>query len=109
MKIANDKLSTSGKPALWWDLGDPYHYVRSTAHKEEGYSLLIVGGEDAKVGQHGDMDKRYERLEKWTRERWTGAGPVEYKWSGQVWDTMDGLALIGKNPGTKNVYIHSER
>lgn len=107
LKIANDKLSTSGKPALWWDLADPYHYVRSTEHHEPGYSLLIVGGEDAKVGQHNDMDQRYERLEKWTRERWVGAGPVEYKWSGQVWDTLDGLGITGKNPGTKNVYIHT--
>lgn len=82
--------------------------MRSTEHREKGYSLLIVGGEDAKVGQHNDMDQRYERLEKWTRERWTGAEQVEYKWSGQVWDTLDGLALIGKNPGTKNVYVHSK-
>jgi hypothetical protein len=54
------------------------------------------------------MQQRYERLEKWTRERWTGAGPVEYRWSGQVMDTLDGLAITGKNPGTKNVYIHSK-
>lgn len=76
--------------ALWWDLADPYHYVRVTPHKEEGYSLLVVGGEDEKVGQHDDQDQRYQRLESWTRERWPAAGRVEYRWSGQVMDSQDG-------------------
>jgi len=109
VKIPNDKLSASGsgKPAMWWDIADPYHYVRSTQHKDSNYKLLIVGGEDEKVGQHNDMDERYANLEKWTRERWAGALEVEYRWSGQVTDTVDGLAYIGKNPLTKNVYIHT--
>jgi hypothetical protein len=83
-------VSTTGEHALWWDLADPYHYVRVTPHKEPGYSLLVVGGEDEKVGQHGDFETRYTRLVEWTRARWTGAGEVEYKWSGQVNDTLDG-------------------
>ena len=33
-------------------------------------------------------------------------GPVEYRWSGQVMETIDGLAFIGRNPMDKdNVYI----
>jgi hypothetical protein len=76
--------------ALWWDTADPYHYIRTTPSKKEGYSLLIVGGEDEKVGQHDDAEERYKRLEEWTRERWTGAEEVVYKWSGQVIDSHDG-------------------
>lgn len=89
-KIPNSAISTQGESALWWDLADPYHYVRVTPHKEEGYSLLVVGGEDEKVGQHTDMEERYKRLEEWTRERWTGLSNVEYRWSGQVIDSLDG-------------------
>ncbi|WVQ95448.1 hypothetical protein IAU59_002545 [Kwoniella sp. CBS 9459] len=103
LKIANSDISANGENALWWDMADPYHYIRVTPHKDEGYSLLVVGGEDEKVGQHDDYEQRYQRLEDWTRERWSGAGPTEYKWSGQVLD----IAYIGLNPGEKNVYVHT--
>lgn len=109
--IPTSSISTSNAPedqnALWWDTDDPYHYIRVTPSKKEGYSLLIVGGEDEKVGQHDDADDRYKRLERWTRARWSAVEGVEYRWSGQVIDSHDGIAHIGLNPGTKNVYIHS--
>lgn len=91
LNIATTEVSSRDQGgALWWDLGDPYHYIRVTPHKEEGYSLLVTGGEDEKVGQHDDYEERYRSLERWTRERWPRAGAVEYKWSGQVWDSADG-------------------
>jgi glycine/D-amino acid oxidase-like deaminating enzyme len=90
LKIPNSALSTNGESALWWDVADPYHYVRITPHKQEGYSLLVVGGEDEKVGQHDDYQARFDRLVKWAKERWSGAEAVEYEWSGQVWDSADG-------------------
>src|SRR5690606_16634626 len=61
--------------ALYWDTGDPYHYVRLQAAplQENGQAadddLLIVGGEDHKTGQADDADVRYARLEAWARER----------------------------------------
>lgn len=107
-KIPKSALPTE-HGALWWDMSDPYYYVRTTPHgTSPDHHLLIVGGEDAKVGQHSDAEERYTRIIKWARERWTDLGQEEYRWSGQVIDTADGLAIIGKNPGTKNVYIHSE-
>ena len=31
---------------------------------------------------------------------------IEYRWSGQVLEPMDGLGLIGRNPGdASNIYI----
>jgi glycine/D-amino acid oxidase-like deaminating enzyme/nitrite reductase/ring-hydroxylating ferredoxin subunit len=82
---------------LLWDTADPYHYVRlhpaGTAH-----DMLIVGGEDHKTGQADDMEKRYRRLEKWSRERFPEAGEIEFRWSGQVMEPVDGLAFIGRNP-----------
>lgn len=90
MKIPDESIAIDGQQALWWDLGDPYHYVRVTPHKEKGYSLLVVGGEDDKVGQHGDYEERYQSLINWTKERWIDVGEVEYKWSGQVMDSTDG-------------------
>jgi glycine/D-amino acid oxidase-like deaminating enzyme/nitrite reductase/ring-hydroxylating ferredoxin subunit len=80
--------------ALYWDTGDPYHYVRLAD------GILIVGGEDHKTGQADDGDERLARLESWARERFP-VGPAEFKWSGQVMEPVDGLAFIGRNPGDK--------
>ena len=90
--------------ALYWDTGDPYHYVR--LQSENDYDVLIVGGEDHKTGQADDGNKRFARLEQWTRERFPQMGEVEYRWSGQVMEPVDGLAFIGRNPlDNDNVYI----
>jgi glycine/D-amino acid oxidase-like deaminating enzyme len=91
--------------ALYWDTGDPYHYVR--LHRlDAGHDLLIVGGEDHKTGQADDIDERHPRLEKWTRERFPSVGEIVYKWAGQVMEPIDSLAFIGRNPlDSDNVYV----
>jgi glycine/D-amino acid oxidase-like deaminating enzyme/nitrite reductase/ring-hydroxylating ferredoxin subunit len=91
--------------ALYWDTGDPYHYVR-LAEDATGATHLVVGGEDHKTGEFDDATRRFERLERWTRERFPGAGAVLLRWSGQVLEPFDALAYIGKNPGgPSNVFI----
>ena len=90
--------------ALFWDTVDPYHYVRLQAHSDRD-DVLIVGGEDHKTGQASDTDARFDRLESWARKVFSKTGIVEFRWSGQVLEPVDGLAFIGKNPGEDNVYI----
>lgn len=91
--------------ALYWDTLDPYHYVRIT-RGDDGRDLLIVGGEDHKVGQAHDHQERFDRLEAWARQRFPATGPVRHSWSGQILETIDGLAFIGVNPGdAANVFI----
>ena len=88
---------------LIYDQNDPYHYTRLTAcDKNEDY--LVVGGEDHKVGQES-AEGRFEALEKWVRDRFTKAGSVDYKWSGQIFEPVDHMALIGPNQGNTHVYI----
>jgi len=90
---------------LLWDTPDPYHYVRLQPLDGE-HDVLIVGGEDHKTGQEDDAAKRYARLEAWTRERFPSAGEIEFRWSGQVMEPVDGLAFIGPNPlDSDNVFI----
>lgn len=90
--------------ALYWDTGDPYHYIRLQSENE--HDVLIVGGEDHKTGQENDGNERFQRLEQWTRERFAEVGDVEFRWSGQVMEPVDGLAFIGRNPlDDDNVYI----
>jgi glycine/D-amino acid oxidase-like deaminating enzyme/nitrite reductase/ring-hydroxylating ferredoxin subunit len=90
--------------ALYWDTADPYHYVRLQPHSET-HDCLIVGGEDHKTGQADDTDARFDRLEAWTRKVFPHDQVMEYRWSGQVLEPVDGLAFIGRNPGDDNVYI----
>ncbi|HKR59605.1 MAG TPA: FAD-dependent oxidoreductase [Pyrinomonadaceae bacterium] len=90
---------------LLWDTSDPFHYVRLQPMNRT-HDVLIVGGEDHKTGQADDANKRYQRLEKWTRERFTIAKKVEFRWSGQVMEPIDGLAFIGPNPlDKKSIFI----
>jgi Rieske Fe-S protein len=94
------EMSRDSVPAgLYWDTLDPYHYVR--VHED----LLIIGGEDHKTGQEENPSKHFRRLERWGRKRFD-LGDVKFRWSGQVMETIDGLAFIGKDPGgLENVYI----
>lgn len=94
--------------ALYWDTAEPYHYVRCQdwEHTVPGHDLLIVGVEDHKTGHHDDAPERYARLERWAREKFPAAGKIVCRWTGQVLETLDGLAYIGREPTSEeNVYI----
>ncbi len=100
LEIPKDSI----EPALFWDDEDPYHYVRML--EEDDRDLLIVGGEDHKTGQADDAQERYQRLETWARGRFPMALSVAERWSGQVYEPVDALAFIGRNPSdADNVFI----
>ncbi|SFU57889.1 FAD-dependent oxidoreductase [Pseudoduganella namucuonensis] len=92
---------------LLWDTGDPYYYVRlASAGAAADHEILVVGGADHKVGQDKHPEHRYERIERWARERFPMAQAVEYRWSGEVMEPADGPAYLGRNPmDASNVYI----
>ena len=95
--------------AHYWDTADPYHYVRVQSVSPKGddhYDVLIVGGEDHKSGQADEGSQRHSQLEAWARERFPMIERIEYRWSGQVMESADGIAFIGRNPGDpRNVFI----
>jgi glycine/D-amino acid oxidase-like deaminating enzyme/nitrite reductase/ring-hydroxylating ferredoxin subunit len=118
--VIGAKIKKNAVPkALYWDTGDhnsenivaPYHYVRiQRMDNDETYDLLIVGGEDHQTGSMSsdeDIEKRYSRLESWTKERFPiEEGGIEYRWSGQVMEPQDSIAFIGHNPGDENNNIY---
>src|SRR5207302_1944267 len=67
--------------------------------------VLIVGAEDHKTGQASDFEARLAKLERWTRDHFPFVGEITDHWSGQVMESVDGTAYIGRNPGNKNVYV----
>lgn len=85
---------------LFFDTADPYHYLRN--HPSRHGDLLIIGGADHKVGQKEDTRVPFGELERYSRERF-GQHRVQYMWSGQVLETVDGLPYIGKL--SERVYV----
>lgn len=91
---------------LYWDTADPYHYIRIQKHlSDPTLDWLIIGGEDHKTGQDKKNDVKYKNLEKWAKKRFPMIDKIEYRWSGQVFEPIDSLAFIGRNPGDTNIYI----
>ncbi len=92
---------------LVWDTEDPYHYVRfQPGGDAENFDYLIVGGEDHKTGQADDQPQRWDRLKAWANARFPNMGAVRHHWSGEVFETPDGLGLIGLAPWNgPNVFI----
>lgn len=104
--IAGRVPKGSAPDALLWDTCDAYHYVR-IQELGETEDLLIVGGEDHRSGEADDMAERLARLADWTRRRYPGFERTDYSWSGQVLEPIDFMPWSGRNPGNRNVYIHT--
>lgn len=95
------RLDTPFPEGLFWDMYDPYHYTRRQRTADGEY--LIVGGEDHRVGKE-DEARALAQLERYVRERF-GLVDIAYRWSGQVEEPVDGLAFIGRNSASRNVYV----
>lgn len=88
---------------LFWDADDPYHYIRS--HRlHQGTPVLIVGGEDHKVGQEADTHTPFHHLEEYVRRHFPSAA-IGFHWAGQIIEPVDGLAYIGRNTNSEHVYV----
>ena len=90
--------------ALYWDTLDPYHYVRLQPG-ENNVDVLIVGGEDHRSGDANDAPDRFAALEDWMRARLPSLGKELHRWSGQVLEPIDGMAFIGRDPGSERVFV----
>lgn len=66
---------------------------------------MIVGGEDAPVGEHDDGDERFAELWRWTRKRFPVIGRIEFCWSGHIVEPTDTVAFIGRMPGEGNIFV----
>lgn len=90
---------------LMWDTEQPYHYLRLEPGFAPGKDLVLVGGEDHRVGQDDHPEDRFAALHDWLLFNVGISGPIEAKWSGQIIEPIDGLAHIGRNPGDRHTFI----
>jgi glycine/D-amino acid oxidase-like deaminating enzyme/nitrite reductase/ring-hydroxylating ferredoxin subunit len=89
-------------PGLFWDLADPYHYIRSAT--VDGRHHLIVGGGDHRTGTlpEGGPEQPFQELEALAAK--LGASASE-RWSAQVAEPSDGLPFIGKLDPKVELYV----
>ncbi|MDP3685225.1 MAG: FAD-dependent oxidoreductase [bacterium] len=80
---------------LYWDIGEPFHYMRFLN------GSFLIGGEDrpireaAKAGEHP-----WRSLETFARSFLpTRAWNVTHEWRGQILETEDALPVVGIPPG----------
>ena len=90
--------------ALYWDMADPYHYIRISPGAGR-VDHLIVGGEDHRSGEADDGEVRFTALEGFIRGLVPELGKEVTRWSGQVMDTIDYCGFIGRNPGSEKVFV----
>ncbi len=91
----------AGTEGMYLSTESPAHSIRT--HALDDRTWLLVGGESHKTGQ-ADARERYERLERWTRERF-GVEP-QLRWATQDQMPVDGVPYIGPvDPLSKNVYV----
>lgn len=81
---------------LYWDTEDPYHYTR--VEQQGARDLVILGGEDHKVGAQSDTEQAYAHLAEYLG-RATSDFEIAYRWSGEVMETQDDYPYIGRAPG----------
>jgi glycine/D-amino acid oxidase-like deaminating enzyme/nitrite reductase/ring-hydroxylating ferredoxin subunit len=89
--------------ALYWDTESPYHYIR--VYSDDGEDVLVVGGEDHKTGQEQEAATSWDALADWAHARFPELGPIDFRWSGQILESVDGLAFLGRTPGMQNVFL----
>lgn len=92
----------SAADILLRDTADPYTYVRIQPAGE--HDLLIVGGQDHKVGAADDAAERFERLEGWARKHFHQMSEVTHRWSGQLFEPDDFVPFIGRVPGQERLF-----
>jgi glycine/D-amino acid oxidase-like deaminating enzyme/nitrite reductase/ring-hydroxylating ferredoxin subunit len=94
------RLKNPPPRALYWDMSDPYFYLRQVGNEEKTW---VVGGCDHKTGQEVNTFERYLSLEQFLRERFE-VEEIEFYWGAEVFESVDGLPYVGKIPFTKNIY-----
>ena len=92
------RLNSALPSGLFWDTDEPYHYTRS--YKD----LLIVGGEDHKTGEDVDTEDRFRHLEAYARSHFDVAS-IDYRWSAQLYEPVDGIPYIGQTAAHSHIYI----
>lgn len=87
---------------LIYDMKEPYNYYRT--HEVNGKKYIIAGGFDHKTGHEVNTDKIFTEQEFFLRKIFD-VEQIDYRWSSQYFNSIDGLPYIGVMPGSEHTYI----
>jgi len=87
---------------LFWDMDDPYHYIRPVRDKDR--DLLLIGGADQPTHGATASNVRFRKLEEYARRHFE-LGEVVYRGSGEYFDAVDNLPYIGWLPGAPHMLV----
>lgn len=100
VKLKNEK---DYPDALAYDMADPYHYFRT--QEVNGQHYLVAGGEDHKTAHEDNTEACFKKLEAFVRNYYD-IDSVDFQWSSQYFNPVDGLPYIGHLPGhQQNMFV----
>lgn len=86
------KTATPYPGGMYLSAEDPKRSLRSVSIKGDEY--VLIGGENHKTGQGGEMELNYKRLAQFGDELF-GVRDIAYRWSTQDLTTLDKLPYVG--------------
>jgi glycine/D-amino acid oxidase-like deaminating enzyme/nitrite reductase/ring-hydroxylating ferredoxin subunit len=82
--------------AMYLDNENPYHYLRIDS-VDESSDRLILGGEDNKAGLKVDLETKFSALQNELKRLFPNLNyTLTKRWSGEFFDSLDNIPLIGK-------------
>lgn len=88
---------------IYQDALEPYHYFR--IDKEGEYDRLLLGGADDLEVSSADPEINFEEMRTYARKLLVNQTYEEVQhWSGRILNSLDGLAYIGAEKGSKVFY-----
>lgn len=102
--IVGAKIDPAKAPqGMYIGSGKGSHSIRTTPCQDG--LLLLVGGEDHKVGAINNTEEKYQNLEAYASDRF-GIQTFDYRWSNQDMVSFDKLPFIGNlTPFNKHIYV----
>lgn len=82
---------------------EPTHSLRTHA-RENGDVYAIAAGASFKPGHTDEERKSVQDLERWLAESF-GAGPVEYRWVNEDYESMDSAPFVGWSSSIGGGYL----
>ncbi|MCO4754269.1 MAG: FAD-dependent oxidoreductase [Bacteriovoracaceae bacterium] len=96
------KLKSDFPDELFWDLNNPYHYMRRLSDSKP--NVVLLGGADHRTGEKVNTMQSYVQLQRYASKH-LDVESFESMWSAQFYLSADGLPLIGKASPFDDVYF----
>jgi glycine/D-amino acid oxidase-like deaminating enzyme/nitrite reductase/ring-hydroxylating ferredoxin subunit len=89
---------------IYWDTEDPYNYFR--IDMRDGHAYIVLGGADHRTGDNVQEADSYQFLIEYLKRLYPELNNrIVRTWTGEIFETIDGLPYIGVDPANPAVII----